>query len=242
MLVGEVREIVRHPVKSFYGESVPTTTIERYGLYGDRSHAFLDETRDGKFLTATQLPAMVGYRARFMDPESREEFPGIQITSPAGHTYQWGDEALLKEMEMLSGRRVSAVRYTPDNVPAGAIEEEHVLITTDASLAMLQETWGDTIDNRRFRGNICISLDNRQPFLEETWFGKRMSIGGTELRVKRHCERCMIINIDPQTGMIDSSLLKIVAQRRNNHFGVYASVVQTGEIHVGDKVYIDDGR
>lgn len=65
MLVGHIKELVRHPVKSFFGESVQETQIMDYGLYGDRSHAFLDETRKNKFLTITQFPEMVRYKARF---------------------------------------------------------------------------------------------------------------------------------------------------------------------------------
>ena len=49
MLIGHIKEIVRHPVKSFHGETFQQTKIMEYGLYGDRSHAFLDDTRQGNF-------------------------------------------------------------------------------------------------------------------------------------------------------------------------------------------------
>ncbi len=52
MVIGQIKEIVRHPVKSFRGESVQKTKVMEYGLYGDRSHVFMDETRPGKFLTS----------------------------------------------------------------------------------------------------------------------------------------------------------------------------------------------
>ncbi len=63
MLIGHIKEIVRHPVKSFRGESVQQTKIMEYGLYGDRSHAYIDETKDGDFLTITQFQEMVRYGA-----------------------------------------------------------------------------------------------------------------------------------------------------------------------------------
>ncbi|HEK9104135.1 TPA: MOSC domain-containing protein, partial [Bacillus pseudomycoides] len=59
-----------------------------------------------------------------------------------------------------------------------------------------------------------------------------------EIQLKRHCERCMIITVDPDNTERDSTLLKTVVKERNNHFGVYASVVKTGEIHVGDEVLL----
>jgi uncharacterized protein YcbX len=43
--IGEIIQINRYPVKSFAGESLTTSKIEAYGVYGDRSHAFIDETK-----------------------------------------------------------------------------------------------------------------------------------------------------------------------------------------------------
>ena len=46
----------------------------------------------------------------------------------------------------------------------------------------------------------------------------------------------MIITVDPETGLRDPSLLKLVANTRKNYFGVYASVIATGPIHIGDDI------
>lgn len=82
---------------------------------------------------------------------------------------------------------------------------------------------------------------NKKPFLEEKWFGKRLQIGDrVELEIKRHCERCMIITVDPTDSKRDPSLLKTVVKERKNHFGVYASVIRTGEISLGDQVFLKD--
>jgi uncharacterized protein len=90
MLIGHIKEIVRYPVKSFNGESVQKTKVMEYGLYGDRSHAFLDKTRPGKFLTITQFPEMVRYKARFVGEELMEEYPRVEITTPEGKVVDWG--------------------------------------------------------------------------------------------------------------------------------------------------------
>ncbi|MBN6188997.1 MOSC domain-containing protein [Aneurinibacillus sp. BA2021] len=238
MIIGEIRDIIRYPIKSFQGESVQHTTIESYGLYGDRSHAFLDQTRPGKFLTATQLPEMVAYRARFDGADSMERFPDVMVTAPDGAIYRWGEAALQERLEAASSRELAAIQYAPQHVPVGAIEEEHLLLTTDASLAKLAELWGNAVDYRRFRPNLCISLYDSIPFVEEAWFGRRLLIGEAEIVMKRHCERCMIITIDPDTGVCTPSLLKTIAQQRDNHFGVYASVHRTGKISTGDKIYL----
>lgn len=240
MKVGKIKEIVRHPVKSFRGENVSKTKILSYGVYGDRSHAFLDHSRPGKYLTLTQIPQLANYHASFTGEESFERFPSLTIKSPTGHVYKWGEEGLKDELESLSNREITPVQYSPLSVPIGAIEEEHLLITTEASLTRISEVWGKHVDYRRFRPNLVFSLDENEAFIEETWFGKRVKIGEVEIIVKRHCERCQIINIDPNNGNLDSSLLKTVYKERNNYFGVYASVIKTGNIAVGDDIYLFD--
>lgn len=240
MLIGHIKEIVRHPVKSFYGESIKETKIMEYGLYGDRSHAFLDETRKGKFLTITQFPEMTRYKAKFVGEELMEEYPKVEIITPEGKVINWGDKELIKEIEHKSKRKVSLVTYTPLHVPLGAIEEEHIQLVTDASLDKLKEIWGKTeVDSRRFRPNLLISLKEKIPFIEEEWFDKRIKIGKeVEIQLKRHCERCMIITVNPNNAEQDSTLLKTIVKERNNHFGIYASVLKTGKIHIGDEVLL----
>lgn len=242
MLIGHIKEIVRHPIKSFYGESVKKTNVMKYGLYGDRSHAFLDETRPGKYVTITQCPNMARYKAKFSGEETMHEYPLIEITTPEGKVVNWEDEGLTKQIEAESNRAVSLVKYSPTDVPIGAIELEHLQLISDASLNALQKIWGkETLNHRRFRPNLVLALNDQIPFMEEMWFGKTLKIGKqVEIQVKRHCERCMIITVNPDNAERDSSLQKIVLNQRNNHFGVYASVMQTGEILVGDEVLLVD--
>lgn len=242
LLIGHIKEIIRHPVKSFYGESVEKTRVMGYGLYGDRSHAFLDETRPGKFLTITQFTEMVKYKARFVGEESVEKYPEVEIVTPEGRVVRWENEDLIKDVEEKSKRKIAPITYLPSHVPLGAIEEEHIQLVTDASIHQLTEIWGTaTVDHRRFRPNLLIDLKEKIPFIEETWFGKRIKIGSeVEIQLNRHCERCMIITVNPDNAEKDPTLLKTVVKERNNHFGVYASVIKTGQIEVGDEVLLLD--
>ncbi|MFK9115571.1 MOSC domain-containing protein [Peribacillus frigoritolerans] len=239
MLVGHIQEITRHPVKSFTGEQVQKTKVMDYGLYGDRSHAF--KGKNGKFLTITQVPEMVRYQAAFSGEEALDQYPEIQVKTPSGNFLTWGEGAFQQEMERLLKQEAEPVVYHPAHIPLGAIEEENILLVSDASIGELTKLWGKELDGRRFRQNLIISLVNKTPFLEEQWFGKRILIGNeVELEIKRHCERCMIITVDPSDSHRDPSLLKTVVKERENHFGVYASVMQIGEIRVGDQVFLKD--
>ncbi|WP_455660900.1 MOSC domain-containing protein [Pradoshia sp.] len=239
MLVGHVKGLMRHPVKSFTGEEVKQTYVMPYGLYGDRSHAYRDLTRSDKFLTITQAPQMACYTAAFDGEDDLEHYPPITVRTPDGTALKWDDPRLIEELVSLSGRSIQPVHYTTDAVPIGPLEEDHLLLVSDASIQSLSEEWGKTLDYRRFRPNILLSLTEQQPFIEEQWFGKTLLIGNTvKISINKPCERCMIITVDPETGVRDPSLLKIVTKSRQNHFGVYASVITTGPIHIGDEIHL----
>ncbi|MGM8213880.1 MOSC domain-containing protein [Virgibacillus sp. W0430] len=238
MLVGTIKEITRHPVKSFTGEQVTKTKVMKYGLYGDRSHAFLDKSRPGKFLTITQVQDMVKYKARFIGEESNDHYPDVEILSPSGKKYKWNDIQLQTELEQISNRPIQPIIYPPTNVPIGPIEEDHLLIITDASITKLASMLGANIDHRRFRPNLYIALHNDVPFIEEDWIGKTIQIGEkVKIKMNSSCERCMIITVNPEDGKMASSLLKTVVRERQNRFGVLGSVSSTGSIKVGDSVH-----
>ncbi|WP_101845095.1 MOSC domain-containing protein [Halobacillus sp. Marseille-P3879] len=240
MLVGHIKEIVRHPVKSFRGESVQQTKIMEYGLYGDRSHAYLDDTKNQNFLTITHFPEMVRYKAGLVGEELMEEYPKVKVTTPEGRFFDWKDQELIEEIESKSNRKVSTIEYSPTYVPIGPIAVENILLTTDASLDKLKELWGkDEVDSRRFRPNLFISLKDKAPFIEEEWIGRRIRIGtDVEIEFVGHCKRCMIITVNPDNAERDSSLHRTVIKERNNNFGVYASVIKTGNIQVDDEVHL----
>jgi MOSC domain-containing protein YiiM len=46
----------------------------------------------------------------------------------------------------------------------------------------------------------------------------------------------MMINLDPETGEQDARVLKTVVRLHENNAGVYATVLQTGRVRVGDRV------
>ena len=127
----------------------------------------------------------------------------------------------------------------PENPDLMAVDLASVLIITDESLRKLEAIWGNRLDERRFRANLVVSLDEKK-INEVDWIGKRIAIGNTEFQVDTSCERCSIITIDPNTLERDASLLKKVNEEMSLIFGVYASVKKTGQINVGDNVYLVD--
>lgn len=50
--------------------------------------------------------------------------------------------------------------------------------------------------------------------------------------------RCAMLNIDPDTAALDPELMKAAVRANQNHAAVYATVVRTGTIAVGQRVVL----
>ncbi|TMV50351.1 MOSC domain-containing protein [Paenibacillus mesophilus] len=236
--MGEIVQINRYPVKSFAGESITSSKIEAYGIYGDRSHAFIDETKDGwdSYITARQIPDMLAYKAELVGDGTEDLFPSVRVTSADGRVLGWNAQ-LLSEIQAYSKQKISMIDYPAKTKELLAVDTGSILIITDESLRTLERIWGKKLEERRFRANLVVSLAHNG-CKERDWLGKRLVIGDAEIKVDIECERCSMITIDPDTFERDASLLKKVNEAMSLHFGVYASVVKTGKINVGDRVFL----
>jgi uncharacterized protein YcbX len=61
-------------------------------------------------------------------------------------------------------------------------------------------------------------------------------IGEVEIAVTMRDERCVMINLDPDTGASDPDILKTAVRLNDNFAGVYGSVIRRGRVAVGAQV------
>ncbi|QRG68410.1 MOSC domain-containing protein [Brevibacillus choshinensis] len=236
--VGRLQSIFRHPVKAMRGEQLTHCQVDAFGLYGDRGYYFLDESRNGKYLSADVVPALLGYAATFTEQSADEQYPEIRVVAKDGSVHTWGD-SLFDHVAQTAKRPILPKRSTP--LEGGKNWEDHILLVTDASLREIARLIGEEqLDPRRFRGNLVVVLEEDEPFAEDRWMGKQIRIGDVVLQVNRHCERCMYVNIDPDTLEMNPAVLKACVKRHDNHFGVYASVITPGEVAEGDAVFVSE--
>lgn len=120
--------------------------------------------------------------------------------------------------------------------PAGGMADADfsaVAILSRSSLATLGEKLGQSLDVRRFRGNLWI--DGAEPFEEFDWVGRELKIGTTRLRVIDRITRCRATETNPETGTRDTETLNTLRTHWNHaDFGIRAEVLNTGEITRGD--------
>ena len=60
------------------------------------------------------------------------------------------------------------------------------------------------------------------------------------MRADQPDERCVVINVDPETGERDPEVLRTLARERSACIGIYGSTVEPGRVAVGDPVVLED--
>lgn len=108
-----------------------------------------------------------------------------------------------------------------------------VSILNRASLADLSARMGMEISPDRWRGNLW--LEGAEPWAEFGWIGRHLRIGGAVLRIEERITRCNATKVDPMTGIPNADTLgALEAAFGHQDFGVYAVVVETGPVTLGD--------
>ena len=113
-----------------------------------------------------------------------------------------------------------------------------LLLLTDATLRRLAEIApASKIDVRRFRPNLVIqAADGARGFVESGWAGARLRVGGALVEATIPCPRCVMITHGFADLPRDPGLMRTVVREANQCVGVYARVIEPGEVKLGDAV------
>jgi uncharacterized protein YcbX len=234
--VGRVYEIVRYPVKSMAGTATESAFLGWHGLAGDRRFAFRRIGEDGGFpwLSASRLPELVLYHPDGVDESGGEPAP-THVRTPAGSRVELRSPELEAEIGGRFGSRVELMKMRH-----GVFDEATVSVIALSTIAGIGREAGLDLDRRRFRANIFVETERGGPFLEDEWVGQTLVFGDggapPAVSVTLCDERCMMVNLDPETAAQDARVMKAVVRLNKNYAGVYATVVRRGTIRVGDRV------
>ena len=258
----QITTLHTYPVKSMAAVEQPHLDIERGGPAGDRRWAVVD-AGTGEKVTAREVPSLLhlvahttdgGVRLRTVDGRVLDvDFPhdGRSVTtsfSRLSHALDAGDEAA----GLLSGELGRPVRLVWQasvsdrsiRLDLGGLEGEALsladagplLLTSEASLAQLQQWVGLDTDlaMARFRPNVVI--DGDRPFEEDGW--DRVRLGEVAFRMQQTCDRCVMTTIDPVTLEKGKEPIRTLSHHRKWDgavwFGVWLAPLGAGRVHVGD--------
>ena len=237
--VGYVREITRYPVKSMAGIATESAILGWHGVEGDRRFAFRRTGANNGFpwLSASKLPELLLYQPVGLDESTGEPLP-THVRTPGGSRLELRSAELISE---ITGRFGNAVELM--QLKHGIFDEAPISVISQSTINGIGREAGleGELDRRRFRANILVETESDEPFLEDNWVGGTLVFGdsdaaGPAVHVTLLDVRCAMINLDPDTAAKDARLMKTVVKLNQNNAGVYATVVRTGVISVGNPV------
>lgn len=234
-IVGRVVGLWRYPVKSMGPEELDSVEVSWHGLAGDRRWAFVrsESTRSAfPWFTIRERPDMARFIPRMTDPD-QPEMSAIHVRTPAGAEYDVADPALAAVLHPEGTTLIRQGRGVFDTFPLSLISVQ--------TIQRLGELAGSQLHAQRFRPNLLIDTDGSEPFIEDSWVGRELSIGGMTMRVDKRDGRCVVITVDPDTGERNPEVLRTVAQKRQGCAGVYGSIVQPGVVALHDAVRLRQG-
>jgi hypothetical protein len=234
--IGRIHELTRYPVKSMAGAAVQSAHMGLHGIDGDRRFAFrrVEDSGGFPFLTAGRFPQLLTYQ-----PIGPAEMP-THVRTPSGSELELRGDDLRNEIAQRSGHAVELMMFKH-----GIFDDGQVSLISLATIAAIGREAGMEIDRRRMRANVVLETDNVDAFHEDDWVGATLVFGdgadAPAVSVTARDERCVMVNLDPDTGQQDARVMKAVVRMNDNYAGVYATVVRAGAIHVGQTVHLVRG-
>ncbi len=237
MEIGRITGVFRYPVKSMAGVSLNSANLGWHGLDGDRRFAFRRTADRSGFpwLTASRLPELILYEP-VGQAEAHNQMPA-HIRTPDGEQLDLDGEELQEELSQKHGAEVQLMY-----LDAGMFDEASISVISLATVRQVELESGRPLDIRRFRPNIVVETFNGAPFGEDSWIGSSLAFGtefeGPALSVTIRDKRCVMINLDPETAEADARVMKAAVRLNGNNAGVYGTVIRTGEVSIGQSVFL----
>jgi len=248
----QIREIGISPLKGGRHQPRETVSLSVDGPIGDREFAVVDRS-SGTILKTVEHPLLVTCEARWDDGVLAVMFGDRRVAAEPVMTGEsldldyWGRTTAMQviegpwatEFSRLLGRSVILTRSP---VAGSVVYGDSVTICTTSSLHRLTTASAMAVDPRRFRATFTIDTGDADAHVEDSWAGREVDLGGARLLVKGGIPRCAVIDIDPDTGVRGTHLLKTLAgyrlQGSDIFFGAYAEVMRPGAVTVGDDVQL----
>ena len=235
--------ICRHPIKAYGREMLASVRLSAgAGLPFDREWAVAHDaarlvpgwnpcmnfTRGAKAPELMAVTASLDEAARWVTlahPAQGEI--AVAPDDPADHPrlLAWADRLIPPDR----ARPAAVVRggraMTDSDFPS-------VSVLSLSSLSELSARMGMDLSIHRWRANLW--LEGAEPWAEWGWIGKRIRVGGAVLEVVERITRCVATTIDPETGQrAGDALAALEADYGHRDFGVYARVIEGGDIALG---------
>jgi len=236
--VGHVEAIFRYPVKSMGGERLEAGELGWHGIEGDRRLALrrVDDRSGFPFLTASKLPDLVRFTPLRGEDGASGGLP-THIRTPDGEEMAVFGQELAAEIGRRYGAPVQMMQ-----MKNGIFDEACVSVIASETVSEIGRLAGIDADVRRFRPNVLVRLARPGAFQEDEWVGGGLRFGEGEeapaIAVTMRDERCSMVNLDPDSASVAPEMMKAVVRVNQNMAGIYGTVIRTGRLAVGQRVFL----
>lgn len=241
-----VEQICRYPVKGLNGETLERVMLTPgEGIPEDRRYAIAYGRGTGArpgFFELTQEERLAQLRMAY-DPGDGSGGPTLTISRQGRQVVTANPSDQTGQMllnQFFAGFLAGSPRGTPSfrelaGAEQAAVRPGPVSLLNLASLRDFERVARQPVDPRRFRANILI--DGLRAWGEFAWLDREIRIGGAKLKIIERIERCAATNVNPETAERDMNI-PLTLRKGFGHLdmGVYAEVVEGGEIVTGDSV------
>ena len=245
----KIHAIYRYPVKGLSPEPLARTTLAiQDTLPADRLYAIengpsgFDPTAPRhqpkqRYLMLMRNERLARLRTRFNDSshtltveEQDREVARGDLRTPAGRAAIERFFAVFCADEL---RGAPKVLHAP-GFSFSDVARKVVSIINLASVAAVEDAVGRGVHPLRFRGNVYVM--GWPAWHEFDLVGHEIALGASaRLKIIKPIVRCAATNVDPDTGTRDLSIPDTLMRSFGHaHCGVYAEVVEAGDIALGD--------
>ncbi|MES2575655.1 MAG: MOSC N-terminal beta barrel domain-containing protein [Bacteroidota bacterium] len=254
-----VTELYIYPIKSLAGINIQSAKAEEMGFENDRRWMLIDD--ENQFITQREYPILSQFypkvkedRIEISHYDSTHEFFIDETLDEPIFSKVWDDESKVVEVNKATSEWFSeAVGFTCklvkilnkgdrkhnssrlDQILNVSLADGYpYLLIGNKSLDELNEKLKEKITIQRFRPNIVIST----VVAHEEDFFETFQIGNVKFKNAKPCGRCIMVNNNPETGIVLKEPLKTLSTYRtsNNNvfFGTNILCMNEGIIAVGD--------
>jgi uncharacterized protein len=256
-----VNELYIYPVKSLAGISVKTAKAEEMGFENDRRWMLIDDKN--QLITQRKHPVLSQFYPKINEDkieisyqDTKHKFSLLEKLNEPILSKVWDDEITVLEVSKVTSdwfsnqlgftcklvkiinrgdrKHLSAQLNTSLNVSLA--DGYPFLLLGTKSIDLLNEKLENKITLQRFRPNIVIQTELAHEEDSLTFF----QIGAVKFQNAKPCGRCVMVNNDPDNGVVNKEPLRTLSQYRKVDnlvfFGTNIICLNEGQIAVDDSL------
>jgi hypothetical protein len=260
-----LKSISIYPVKSLNGLELSSAEVFQHGLKFDRNWMLVDH--ENTFVTRRERPELSlietslsenGFHFSFNNNSQHLSIGTDNLQQDKIESKVWNSDVFgfeeshglntffsdfLKENVRLirmplQPERMETSPLTGEQTPSSFADSFPILVLGSASLDALNAQLEEPIDARYFRPNLLFKTE--RSFEEDEW--QEIQIGNVRLRKAKACGRCRMINVNPDTGIYRTDVMRELAKMRlvKNKvvLGDLYYPIQTGTIDIHSEVKV----